>query len=192
MTDTQTTNPKVSRLPERLAWGMVIAPIIIVGVLIWKNRPVADDTSIDYNQFYPPIAAQIKQAQGVVLYEGLPHQYFEKESLASELDTKQTVEIHQFPFYRELLPLTKDDAAKLTALFCDGKTLKPDSAYVSMGYRTQNPDGSVITAGRACGGFHPDYCIEWDVNGKKYYMQVCFGCCMVKIFGARRRVTLRH
>ncbi len=187
MTDTQSTTPKVSCLPERFGLGLILALVTVLGVMIgaqiWKNRILTEDTSIDYNKFYPPLAAQIKQAQSVVLYEGLPHQIFEKDSLDRELDTKQTVEIHQYPFYREPLPLTKEDATTLITLFCDGKTIKPDSAYVSMGYRTQNPDGSFTTAGRACGGFHPDYCIEWHVNGKQFYMQVCFGCCMVKIFG---------
>ena len=145
----------------------------------WSQDPRAN---INFNN-YGPLANKIQQATEVTLYEGLPHQYFEKDALASERKNKDTVTLHQFPFYRESLPLNAADGDRLKELFCDGKSLKPNAAFVAMGGRTSNPDGSYIIPDQACGGYHPDYCIEWKVKGEKYHVLVCFGCGEMKCYG---------
>jgi hypothetical protein len=161
-----------------------ILMLLPIAIYLWVTEPKPNDGSpINFKRFYPPLAAKIKQADKVLLYEGLPHQESQKELLETELKTKSTIQLHGFPFYTETLPLSAEDARALTTLFCDGTTLKPDAAFVAMNYQTQLPDGMIISIGRLCGGYHPDYCIEWEVEGKKYRMQVCLGCAMVRCFG---------
>ncbi len=111
------------------------------------------------------VASEIRNAECVVLFEGLPHQGWERELLEKELRTMQTVQFHGFPFYSQPLPLTKVDAKRLTDLYCDPKTFHP--------WRGQ----------KKCGGFHPDYCIEWHVGEQVYQCLLCFGCDEAKVFG---------
>lgn len=168
--------------------GVAIIAVVIYSGVGTSVGFMPEDKTIDFNN-YPLLAAQIKKASKVVLYEGLPHQRGEPELLAKELLNKKTMTLHGYPFYQELLPLNEQDANRLTELFCDAKTLKPDGAFVAMGNRTRALDGSVTIADKACLGFHPDYCIEWQVDGNVYHMLVCFGCCTVKSFGPG--ITLR-
>jgi hypothetical protein len=36
---------------------------------------------------------------------------------------------------------------------------------------------------KKCGGFHPDYAVEWSVGRDRYRALICFGCEEVKLFG---------
>ena len=57
----------------------------------------------------PPETTTLKQADRLVLYEGLPHPMYEPEALEAEKKAKPTVTLHEFPFYREPLELKADD-----------------------------------------------------------------------------------
>ncbi len=111
------------------------------------------------------LAASVRKADKVTLYEGLPHQLFHSEVFEEELKTKQTVRLHNFAFYAEPLDLKETDAKKLTDLYSDPKSFRPFLGY------------------KACGGFHPDYCIEWHVGKSIYRALICFGCHEMKSFG---------
>jgi hypothetical protein len=118
---------------------------------------------------YAPLAAGVRKANKVILYEGLPHQFFEEGLLESELNTKKTVYYHGYPFYLEPLELKEPDIKELTDLFCDPKS-----------FRAMPPN-----SGKACGGFHPDYAIEWHDGNDVYRVLICFGCYEIKVFGPR-------
>jgi hypothetical protein len=107
-----------------------------------------------------------------VLYEGLPHQTFERELLARELRSQKTVRHHGYPFYQEPLPLSATDAREVTRVFAD-----PASFHAWGGPKT-------------CGGFHPDYCMEWHAGGEVYQSLICFGCREVKVFGPGAQLYL--
>ena len=103
--------------------------------------------------------AGVSSATGTILYEGLPHQRWEKRALEEELASKATVRLHEFPFYKEALVLSKNDERALREIACAKDTFE------------------VQSGAKACGGFHPDYCVEWRGNdGCAYRMLVCFGC----------------
>ncbi len=36
---------------------------------------------------------------------------------------------------------------------------------------------------KKCGGFHPDFAVEWQIGTAKYQALICFGCGEVKLFG---------
>lgn len=109
--------------------------------------------------------AKLQKIDSLRLFEGLPHQMFASQLHQQELRTKKTVSLHAFPFYEEILELREADAAQLTLIFRDRKSFKPFSGP------------------KACGGFHPDYCLEWHGSQEIYQALVCFGCHEVMLFG---------
>ena len=113
----------------------------------------------------PPEIATLNQADRLVLYEGLPHPYYEARSLEVERKSKPTVILHDFPFYREPLEWKPGDGERLKALLGDRSTFAPYSGE------------------KRCGGFHPDYAVEWSAGGKVYQALICFGCFETKIYG---------
>ena len=79
----------------------------------------------------------------LVLFEGLPHQRWEKDLLEEELKTKRTVQLHDFPFYQEKLAMAEEDADVVRRILADVKSVE---AWVGAKF---------------CGGYHPDYLLEW-------------------------------
>src|SRR5262249_38836674 len=67
----------------------------------------------------------------------------------------------------ETLTLKEEDAKKLTELFCAADSFE----------KYRGP--------KKCGGFHPDYCIEWQDGKDVYQVLVCFGCNEVKCYGPK-------
>ena len=124
------------------------------------NACSAFERQFDFKQ-YRVIKQKIRQASHIRLYEGLPHQVIQASLLKQELQRKQTLQLHGFSFYRELLNLSKEDADRLIELLSDEKTIQPHRGV------ERQSDGSLMVAGRACGGFHPDYCIEWVAGGER-------------------------
>ncbi|QJW94473.1 hypothetical protein [Frigoriglobus tundricola] len=140
-------------------WGLLVVPDRAPG----EDRRETDTTFANYK----PLAAAVAKADKVALLEGLPHPMFEKKLLESELKTKKTVSHHGFPFYAEPVALKEADAKTLTKLFTDETSFK------------------AFSGAKKCGGFHPDYCIEWHVGKDLYRCLVCFGCHEVKVFGPK-------
>jgi hypothetical protein len=106
------------------------------------------------------------------LHEGLPHHLFERELLASERRSKPVRELDGYPFYEEPLSLSREEAAQLTKLLSDRKTFEP------------------FAGEKLCGGFHPDYAVEWQRDSRSYRALLCFGCDEVKLFGPE--IQVRH
>jgi hypothetical protein len=107
----------------------------------------------------------VRQADKVVLYEGLPHQLYESDSLEDERRTKPVKELNGYPFYQEPLTPTTSVAQRLSEILGDSATYQP------------------FTGEKKCGGFHPDYVVEWHVGADRYRASLCFGCREVKLFG---------
>jgi hypothetical protein len=117
------------------------------------SGPATPSTPADYE----PLAKFVANADRVVLYEGLPNQDGEMELLKRELAEKQTVAFGEYPFYAEPMPLTAQDAATLAEVF-DGI------------------DAFCPRIPKPCGGFHPDYAIEWTNGDETVVVLVCFMC----------------
>lgn len=99
----------------------------------------------------------IKSSGQLTLYEGLPHQLYEAETLEQE-KKKPTVDLGGFPFYQEPLELKASDRESLRDLLGNPSSLKAFSGE------------------KKCGGFHPDYAVEWTEKGRAYRYLICFGC----------------
>ncbi len=51
--------------------------------------------------------------------------------------------------------------------------------------RLFSKEGNAIPFGgpKTCGGFHPDYMVEWTVGDARYRAHVCFGCGEIMVIG---------
>ena len=98
----------------------------------------------------------IALAREINIYEGLPHQMFESASLKEEMKRSDTTQIAKFPFY--IPPIVAKDDQNLRTI------LSAPASLVAFGGE------------KMCGGFHPDYCVSWEVDGKTFNALVCFGC----------------
>ena len=126
------------------------------------ERPRKTDTKFDN---LPILISGIREHGELLLYEGLPHDFWEAELLQSELRRKKTLRLYGYPFYEELLSLEKEDAEKLTTLFSDEKNF------------------SRYRGAKECGGYHPDYCAEWKTAEGPISALICLGCDEVKMYG---------
>lgn len=113
-----------------------------------------------------PLAALIAKADAVELYEGLPHPMWEKELLAKEKQAKKTVEMHGFAFYASPIEPKGADAGQLAKVLADAASLRK------------------FAGEKRCGGFHPDWYIEWRAGDEVVQCLVCFGCGEVKFYGS--------
>ena len=129
------------------------------------DRPPPAPASTDFSRLTSAIAAI--QPGEVILYEGLPSQFWEPQQRETELRQSQTIELHGYPFYEELLPLQKSDAEQLTALF------------------TAPGSFQTYSANKKCSEFHVDYGLEWNSAEGKTAAFVSLECGEVEIFGPK-------
>jgi hypothetical protein len=90
---------------------------------------------------------------------------YESQLREEERRTRAVQELHGYPFYQEPLALAGEDAKRLSEVL-----------GASGAYRT-------FSGEKKCGGFHPDYAVEWQVGADRFRALICFGCHEVKLFG---------
>jgi hypothetical protein len=125
-------------------------------------RPV----STDFGRL-PSVLEGIRKSGEVVLHEGLPSEFWEPQLREREVGRKKTTRLHGHPFYDERPALRAADAERLTALFSAKGSFR----------RYRGPKG--------CGGYHPDYCVEWKAGDGATRALISLECGEVKIFGPR-------
>jgi hypothetical protein len=64
-----------------------------------------------------PFCALVARSTSVHMYEGVPHQMFERELLAPKLAAHATISLSSFPFYEGMMKLQDADARFLTEIF---------------------------------------------------------------------------
>ena len=119
----------------------------------------------------PHVYDSIRHADQVTLYEGLPHQNSEAKAFKNELKTKQTIQLSGFPFYPQPLVMKNGEVDTLRELLGDRSTYYPFSTARNAGHLV-----------KACGGFHPDYAVEWLFKGQIYRGLICLGCSEVRFY----------
>jgi hypothetical protein len=94
-------------------------------------------------------------AETFKIYEGLPR-FWTDEDLKKELKRKDTTRIASHSFYTP------------SVTFHDPEPLRK---YIA------SPSSMRVFGGeKECGGFHPNYAVHWEKEGKPYYALICFGC----------------
>lgn len=105
------------------------------------------------------IRQAIKDSAHIYVHEGLPHQMFERDLLATESQRTDTIEIGSFRFYTPSVSASNPNLLKSILSSADSIILHEPNTF------------------KLCGGFHPDYAIEWfGPNRKRYHALICFGC----------------
>ena len=120
---------------------------------MYEHPTLKGGSAIHWHQF----SWGLKDAKRVVVYYGTPRKWGKTTKLA-----EATVEIDDFEFYAKSVTLSPDLAEKVTAL-----VLNPLSFSEYRGLKL-------------CGGFHPDFCIEWqfEEEGQRWHSRAfaCLGC----------------
>ncbi len=129
-------------------------------VLIWGSGCEGDSR-------FTPITKDIGRGSSLTLYEGLPHQSWDAELLKKELATKKTVTIHGYPFYERPLSVSPTDVEKLRGLSAAAASFSPYGGP------------------KACGAYHPDYCLSWKEGEAVYDLLICFSCHEMKFYGPK-------
>src|SRR5262245_8402602 len=140
----------------RVAWpAAAVAVVLLISVLAFRDRVYLP------TQFVQAVAA----ADRVTLFEGLPHPTYEPEFFANER-AKPVREFAGFPFYPEPLDWRDRDPSRLNSLLTAPGTLEPKNGKE-----------------KACGGFHPDYAVEWEPGPDRWRALICLHCKEVWLFG---------
>jgi hypothetical protein len=150
---------------RRVIVGLVVVAVAAAAVALWPRSPKPHrvDSRFDVNNW---LFATLHQADRVTLYEGLPRWFGERDLLEEEQRSKPWIDLHRFPFYTPPLGLPAADRARLTVL------LGSEASFRQV--------GDVV---KGCGGFHPDFAVEWAVGDRVYHCLICFGCSEVQVFG---------
>jgi len=148
--------PKARRRPLRLGC------LVLLGLFaVW----------IAYRVEIPPrvFASTARRSDTVVLWEGLPHPRFERAVFNSELANTSNHELGGFRFYDEPLEVAPEDVAQLRELLGQPSTHESYWPFFSW---------------TLCGGFHPDYAVEWHHGDSTDYALLCFSCAEVDLRGS--------
>lgn len=133
----------------------IVSIFLLAGFVLADGKHQHDDDADDKSRVedYKRIFAA---AEGIVIYEGLPHPYEEEELLKVESKRKDTVKL---PPLGEAFYTPAVEAVNAEALL---KLLS-------------GPDGIRVNQPKKC-GFHSDYCIQFKHQDATYRAFVCFGC----------------
>ncbi len=133
-------------------------------VAVPYEPPPPTDTNFDR---LAEVLAGIPDGGEVLIYEGLPSEFWEPELRLRELKEQETIEVHGYPVYDDLQTMPEADAGELTRLF----TAKESFAR----YRSQKP----------CGGFQPEFCLQWNEGEAATVALISMECGEVKLYGPR-------
>ena len=111
-----------------------------------------------------PLVAGMAQATEAAAYEGLPHHHWERELLEKELKVGHHLTLDDFPFYTRPVPVRFADVNRLRSLCSAESTFQ----------RWRAP--------KACGGFHPDWCLLWNGPAGECRVVLCFGCSEARLY----------
>ncbi|MEQ2008130.1 MAG: hypothetical protein ABMA26_15135 [Limisphaerales bacterium] len=182
-----------TKLPpkQRRRWAWWVFGLFVGGVVLATVfGPLALDYYFAYSRVrdghakelvdsfarFPELRTAIGRSETLKLYEGLPHQRWESESLKRELAGKPVVTLAGYPFYKEPLEMNPADASRLKSICRSWWSFVPFRGY------------------KACGGYHPDWCLAWSDGRQTYLVQLCFGCHEMKAFldGKELHGDIRH
>jgi hypothetical protein len=149
---------------RRLFCHLLTLAVLPVPLACAADRLIEPDVSN-----FKPIAEGIGRAKSLVLYEGLPHQMIERETLKQELASKKTIKIGEFPFYEQPLTVAENDVELLRRWVTSATNYWSNIPFAYFG----------------CGGFHPDYCLMWKDGESVYWVSICFGCRQTALVGPK-------
>ena len=118
--------------------------------------------------------ATLKDADAAVVFEGLPHQGWQEALVNDEIARKKTIRLFGYAFYEQPTELSRAQKKEFQEILASG----PWFGALEKG----------ITKNKMCGGFHPDYQIEWKTKGSVVQIQFCLGCRDVRIYTEKEKI----
>ena len=113
-----------------------------------------------------PADRSIAAAPMITLFEGLPRPDTEPDAFKAAKDgTVPVIERGEYSFYEEPLRLNTEEQATLRRILGDPKTYTKWAGE------------------KKCGGFHPDYAVEWQDGDHMRTTMICFTCSELKVRG---------
>jgi hypothetical protein len=131
-----------------------------------EKKPATDVAS------YKPIAASVAKAKEVILFEGFPHPVMEPALFKKEKEERNQFRYQGHVFYQNRPRLKDKDADALRKILADSK-----------GFTAWQGE-------KKCGGFHPDYMVQWKEGDAIYRVLICFGCGEITAYGPKGAVRL--
>jgi len=127
------------------------------------------DTQEHHDANIKPLVAGIEAAKGIVIYEGVPRTRPKNEAVEEGPKAEQgIIRLKGFSFYKEVVVHNLEIDKSLTELCSDAKTF------------------GIYRGPKFCGGFHPDWCIDFK-NGKDIYrVLICGGCHEARLYGPKK------
>ncbi|GAA5495978.1 hypothetical protein Rhal01_02159 [Rubritalea halochordaticola] len=145
--------------------GFIASPLLHAQQPAQATKPASLPNESFMSQI-SPILKHVQTKSKITLHEGLPHQLWDKELLAAELK-KQKHEMRQgFAFYvpAQSSNIVPEDRKQLLAILADPESYEPYSGP------------------KRCGGYHPDFSVEFQSGKHLVEIQLCFGCHESKLF----------
>jgi hypothetical protein len=152
-----------------VALATVAGVCLVVAVLGYLLLSVEDpDGGLLFAATHPealaPLAACAEAAREVTAYEGLPHQIEERELLEQERRENPTLRLRGFDFYEGPLEVGDGAAGELSRWLGERDNFREWNGPYK------------------CGGFHPDYAVEWKGGGGRVLVLICLGCCEIRAY----------
>ena len=152
------------RLIRALLIGVVVLAITLFALLFLPILPGVTSSE--------ELRLSLHETHHIEVFEGLPHQAFERSLLAIESLRTDTTKIGSFPFYTPSSEPSSNRATKLKDLLSSNEGYTRQSFWVA----------------KKCGGFHPDYAIAWKDGGATQYALICLGCSEIEFISPRRSI----
>jgi hypothetical protein len=145
---------------------------VLASRLVWYAWVVSDGDSphrqTDFTklpQVLPPAGAQL-----IKVYRGLPHQMWDRGELLRDLLFTRNRDIGGYRFYSTPAVPKPETATRITAAMQSPAHFQP------------------YTSGKACGGYHPDYCFEWQSSQGAFFAMLCASCHEMILIGRNAEV----
>ena len=134
---------------------LILAVLSMVGLLLLPMFSSSESPALERSV---ALRDALRRSKTVEVYEGLPHQMFERGLLEREMERDDVKQIDGFPFYTPAVAAEGRVLQELKVLISDEKTYLKYSGE------------------KKCGGFHPDYTVQWRREENVYWVLICFGC----------------
>ena len=138
------------------------SPKTLLTFIAFTFLPCSCDSDANSDSHLGSAYRPLKETKKIRIYEGLPHQLWEKELLAKEKLRADITDFGDFPFYTPGISPKKETLEALRNLLISSSTVKP------------------YTGPKRCGGFHPDFAAVWNDREHDYVALICFGCHEIK------------
>jgi hypothetical protein len=124
------------------------------------------DVSTDFRRLRSVLEG-LGKPEEIAVYPGLPSEFWEPQLREDEASRNPTTRRQGYVFYDDRRELAGEAAGRIVAILTSERS-----------YQRRR-------AAKKCGGYDPDYCIEWKSNGETTSILICLECGEVKLIGPR-------